>query len=128
MLGLHGNGKGAFHLKDGLLDQLAKRVGGMGFPKVVYQLGEYLCVRVRLELITTLRQKGLHIVVVSNNAVVYHDESVFLVRTMWVGVPFAWNSMGGPSSVRDANMGQNGFAVVASAEIYAKNKKKKVFL
>jgi len=49
-----------------------------------------------------------------------YDETIFVVRTVWVGVLLARNTMGGPAGVSNANVGQDGFAVFSSAEVCGK--------
>lgn len=71
---------------------------------MVYELGNNFRVCVRLKSMASLFQKCFNVLVIGYDAVVHNDKGMFHIGALWMGINFAWYTMGGPSCVSDANM------------------------
>lgn len=106
-----------YHLQNRLLHELPERVVGMLFPQVMHQLGKDLSVRVRLEFVALLRQEGLHVVVVGNDAIVDDDKAVALIRTLRMRVTLTGHAVGGPTCMCNANVSLHRLTVLRAVEV-----------
>lgn len=89
----------------------------MFLPQMMHQFGKHLCVCVRLEFVTLLGQELLDVIVVGNNAIVHHHEAVSIVRAMRMRVALAGHTVGGPTRVCNAYVGEHWVAVLAPAKV-----------
>lgn len=68
------------------------------------KLSDDLCISLALELIATLFQERFNVSIVCDNSIVNNDESVFDVRTLWMGIQFAGRTVSSPTRVRNSAM------------------------
>lgn len=84
---------------------------------MMHQFGKDLSVRVRLELVALLGQERLDVIVVGYDAVVHHHKAIALVGALRMRVALAGHTVGGPTGVCNAHVGEHRFTVLASIEI-----------
>lgn len=84
---------------------------------MMHQFGKDLSVRIRLKLVTLLGQERLDVIVVGYDAIVHHHKAVALVGAVWMRVALAGHTVGGPTGVCNAHVGEHRVAVLVPIEV-----------
>lgn len=91
-------------LLNNLFDQFTERIVWIFTIQMIDEFGNDFGIGIRFKCMTLRLQIIFDIFVICNDAVVDNNKWMIIVRTLWMRIRFAWNTVRGPSCVRNANM------------------------